>query len=52
MGVKDRFIEERWIKRNGAAEKVKLETPYWAVMVDYKGKRKFIKAEGSGRPRP
>jgi hypothetical protein len=25
---------------------VKLETPDWAVMVDYKGKRKFLKAEG------
>jgi len=46
MGVKIRFVEERWIKSNGTKEKVKLETPYWAVMVDYKGKRKFIKAEG------
>jgi hypothetical protein len=46
MGVKVRYIEERWVKRNGTAEKVKLDTPYWAVFVDYKGKRKFIKAEG------
>ena len=46
MGVKVRFIEERWVKSGGTKEKVKLETPYWAVMVDYKGKRKFIKAEG------
>jgi integrase len=46
MGVKVRFVEERWVKRNGTAEKEKLETPYWAVFVDYRGKRKFIKAEG------
>jgi integrase len=46
MGVKVRFVEERWAKRNGKAEKVKLDTPYWAVFVDYKGRRKFIKAGG------
>src|SRR3990172_3075700 len=46
MGVKVRYIDERWVKKNGTAEKVKLKTPYWAVFVDYKGKRKFIKAEG------
>ena len=46
MGVKVRFVEERWVKSNGTKEKVKLETPCWAVMVDYKGKRKFIRAEG------
>lgn len=46
MGVKVRFVEERWVKSNGTTEKVKLETPYWAVMVDYKEKRKFLKVEG------
>jgi integrase len=46
MGVKIRFIDERWVNSNGTAEKVKLETPYWAVMVDYKGQRKFLKVEG------
>ena len=33
MGVKLRFIEERWAKSNGTAEKVKLEKPYWAVWI-------------------
>jgi integrase len=46
MGVKVRFVEERWVKKNGKAEKVKLESPYWAVFVDYKGQRKFLKVEG------
>src|SRR4030065_295767 len=46
MGVKVRFVEERWVKKNGKAEKVKLEKPYWAVYVDYKGQRKFLKVEG------
>jgi integrase len=49
MGVKVRYIEERWIKRNGKAEKVKLVKPYWAVYADYKGKRKFLKVEGGKR---
>lgn len=42
MGVKIRYIEERW--KDGV--KVKLETPYLAVYVDYKGQRKFLKVEG------
>jgi hypothetical protein len=46
MGVKVRYDEERWVKRKRTAEKEKLETPYWAVFVDYQGRRKFIKAEG------
>jgi len=46
MGVKVRYVKERWVKRNGIPEKVKLEKPYWAVYVDYKGQRKFLKVEG------
>ena len=46
MGVKVRYVKERWVKRNGIPEKVKLENPYWAVYVDYKGQRKFLKVEG------
>jgi len=46
MGVKVRQVKERWIKRNGVSEKVKLDKPYWAVYVDYKGQRKFLKVEG------
>ena len=46
MGVKVRYVKERWVKRNEIPEKVKLEKPYWAVYVDYKGQRKFLKVEG------
>lgn len=45
MAVKVRFVEERWVKRNGVAEKVKLDTPYLAVLVDYKGQRQFMKCK-------
>lgn len=41
-----RYVEERWVKKNGTAEKAKLDAPYWTVYVDYKGKRKFVKVEG------
>jgi len=44
MGVKVRKVEERWIKRkDGTAEKVELPEPYYAILVDFKGTRKFRK---------
>ena len=46
MGIKVRQARERWVRGNGITEMVKLEKPCGAMLVDYRGQRKFLKVDG------